>query len=42
MRAGYSGARRPFGGFRYFEGQVDDARLTIEVARAAHAAGAAG
>jgi glycerol-3-phosphate dehydrogenase len=27
-------------GFRYFECQVDDARLTIEVARAAHAAGA--
>jgi glycerol-3-phosphate dehydrogenase len=28
------------GGFRYWEGQTDDARLTIEVARAAHAAGA--
>jgi glycerol-3-phosphate dehydrogenase len=28
------------GGFRYWEGQADDARLTIEVARAAHAAGA--
>ena len=27
-------------GYRYFEGQVDDARLTIEVARAAHAFGA--
>ena len=27
-------------GFRYFECQADDARLTIEVARAAHAAGA--
>ncbi len=27
-------------GFRYFEGQVDDARLTIEVARAAHGFGA--
>ncbi len=27
-------------GFRSFEGQVDDARLTIEVARAAHAFGA--
>ena len=27
-------------GFRYFECQVDDARLTIEVARAAHAFGA--
>jgi glycerol-3-phosphate dehydrogenase len=28
------------GGFRYWEGQADDARLTIEVARAAHASGA--
>jgi len=28
------------GGFRYFECQVDDARLTIEVARAAHGFGA--
>ena len=27
-------------GFRYFEGQTDDARLTIEVARTAQAAGA--
>src|SRR6266536_1035206 len=27
-------------GFRYFECQADDARLTIEVARAAHAGGA--
>ena len=27
-------------GFRYFECQVDDARLTVEVARAAHAFGA--
>jgi len=30
----------PSRGFRYFECQVDDARLTIEVARAAHARGA--
>jgi len=30
----------PSRGFRYFECQTDDARLTIEVARAAHAAGA--
>jgi glycerol-3-phosphate dehydrogenase len=35
---GQSGGRAR--GFRYFECQVDDARLTIEVARAAHAAGA--
>jgi glycerol-3-phosphate dehydrogenase len=28
------------GGYRYFEGQTDDARLTIEVARAAQACGA--
>jgi glycerol-3-phosphate dehydrogenase len=28
------------GGFRYWEGRTDDARLTIEVTRAAHAAGA--
>jgi glycerol-3-phosphate dehydrogenase len=28
------------GGYRYFEGQTDDARLTIEVARAAQASGA--
>ena len=34
---GFGGRSR---GFRYFECQVDDARLTIEVARAAHAAGA--
>jgi len=27
-------------GFRYWEGQTDDARLTIEVARASHASGA--
>jgi glycerol-3-phosphate dehydrogenase len=33
---GFGGRSR---GFRYFECQVDDARLTIEVARAAHAAG---
>src|SRR5260370_11019298 len=30
----------PSRGFRYFECGVDDARLTIEVARAAHARGA--
>ena len=34
---GYGGWTR---GFRYFECQVDDARLTIEVARAAHGFGA--
>ena len=34
---GFGGRSR---GIRYFECQVDDARLTIEVARAAHAAGA--
>jgi glycerol-3-phosphate dehydrogenase len=34
---GYGGWSR---GFRYFECQVDDARLTIEVARAAHGFGA--
>ena len=34
------GLGEPSRGFRYFECQVDDARLTIEVARAAHAAGA--
>jgi glycerol-3-phosphate dehydrogenase len=34
---GFGGRSR---GFRYFECQVDDARLTIEVARTAHAAGA--
>jgi glycerol-3-phosphate dehydrogenase len=34
---GFGGRSR---GFRYFECQVDDARLTIEVARAAHAFGA--
>ena len=34
---GFGGRSR---GYRYFEGQVDDARLTIEVARAAHAFGA--
>jgi len=34
---GFGGRSR---GFRYFECQVDDARLTIEVARAAQAAGA--
>ena len=30
----------PSRGYRYFEGQTDDARLTIEVARAAQASGA--
>ncbi|HEX3193367.1 MAG TPA: glycerol-3-phosphate dehydrogenase/oxidase [Streptosporangiaceae bacterium] len=34
------GLGQPSRGFRYFECQTDDARLTIEVARAAHAAGA--
>jgi glycerol-3-phosphate dehydrogenase len=34
---GFAGRSR---GFRYWEGQADDARLTIEVARAAHACGA--
>ena len=34
------GLGEPSRGFRYFECQTDDARLTIEVARAAHAAGA--
>jgi len=35
---GLGGARSR--GYRYFEGQTDDARLTIEVARAAQASGA--
>jgi glycerol-3-phosphate dehydrogenase len=34
------GLGEPSRGIRYFECQTDDARLTIEVARAAHAAGA--
>ena len=34
------GLGEPSRGVRYFECQTDDARLTIEVARAAHAAGA--
>ena len=45
MRAGrvaeaIPGLGEPSRGFRYFECQTDDARLTIEVARAAQAAGA--
>jgi glycerol-3-phosphate dehydrogenase len=37
---GLGGATGSSGGFAYFEGQTDDARLTIEVARTAHAFGA--
>jgi glycerol-3-phosphate dehydrogenase len=40
VRAAIPGLGGSSRGFRYFECQVDDARLTIEVARAAHAFGA--
>ncbi len=40
VRAAIPGLGARSRGFRYFECQVDDARLTIEVARAAQAAGA--
>src|SRR5580692_1653202 len=40
VRAAIPGLRAWSRGFRYFEGQTDDARLTIEVARAAAAYGA--
>jgi glycerol-3-phosphate dehydrogenase len=40
VRHAIPGLGGPSRGFRYFECQVDDARLTIEVARAAHGFGA--
>jgi glycerol-3-phosphate dehydrogenase len=40
VRAAVPGLGEPSRGVRYFECQTDDARLTIEVARAAQAAGA--
>jgi len=40
VRAAIPGLRAWSRGYRYFEGQTDDARLTIEVARAAAAYGA--
>ncbi len=40
VRAAIPGLRAWTRGYRYFEGQTDDARLTIEVARAAAAYGA--
>jgi glycerol-3-phosphate dehydrogenase len=40
VRAAIPGLRSWSRGYRYFEGQTDDARLTIEVARAAAARGA--
>jgi glycerol-3-phosphate dehydrogenase len=40
VRAAIPGLATPSRGYRYFEGQTDDARLTIEVARTAHALGA--
>jgi glycerol-3-phosphate dehydrogenase len=40
VREAIPGFRGRSRGFRYWEGQADDARLTIEVARAAHAFGA--
>jgi glycerol-3-phosphate dehydrogenase len=40
VREAFPGLGRPSRGFRYFECQVDDARLTIEVARTAQASGA--
>jgi glycerol-3-phosphate dehydrogenase len=40
MRAAVPGFGGERGGYRYFECQTDDARLTIEVARTAHAFGA--
>ena len=38
--AAIPGLSAPSRGYRYFEGQTDDARLTIEVARTAHGFGA--
>jgi glycerol-3-phosphate dehydrogenase len=40
VRQAIPGLGGPSGGYRYFECQTDDARLTIEVARAAHGFGA--
>jgi glycerol-3-phosphate dehydrogenase len=40
VRQAIPGLAAPSRGYRYFEGQTDDARLTIEVARAAHGFGA--
>ena len=40
VREAIPGLAGPSRGFRYFEGQTDDARLTIEVARTAQAFGA--
>jgi glycerol-3-phosphate dehydrogenase len=40
VRQAIPGLAAPSRGFRYFEGQTDDARLTIEVARTAHGFGA--
>ena len=40
LREAFPGLAARSGGYRYFEGQTDDARLTIEVARTAHGYGA--
>ena len=40
VREAIPGLAAPSRGYRYFEGQTDDARLTIEVARTAHGFGA--
>ncbi len=40
VRDAIPGLAAPSRGYRYYEGQTDDARLTIEVARTAHAFGA--
>ena len=40
VRQAIPGLAAPSRGYRYFEGQTDDARLTIEVARTAHGFGA--
>lgn len=40
VRRAVPGLGRPARGYRYFECQTDDARLTVEVARAAHGFGA--
>jgi glycerol-3-phosphate dehydrogenase len=40
VRRAMPGLAAPSRGYRYFEGQTDDARLTVEVARAAQAFGA--
>jgi glycerol-3-phosphate dehydrogenase len=39
VREAFPGLATRSGGYRYFEGQTDDARLTIEVARTAHGYG---